>query len=341
MAIFPALALGTSMTGNGAPSGEHFNLNLIANNQKANKMNNNKGHRIFVNPKDVTKIKLAKSGSLEVLDANGTNYNDASFQLLNPVAEDSDKTSYSIYARALGKKTGEATITTCAHDYSGDPVCSDSSWVLENNRGQSKFENVSAELLYLKKGSETYPLFHEAFQDYFWKYTNTDGISLAELRIYPEGYMPDDDDEDKPDSCVSAEIDEENRVVRYYDVQDGFEGVDISTGTIYAMSDKTGMNSDLVEENGVLVEMQGETLIFDPYATLFSTGDSRYNFIHVSPQGEITWFNAYYLCPETKELLVRVTDAPNAPWADSDKVQALRNYIKKVLDDTVPYRGSY
>src|SRR5262245_33340660 len=101
--------------GNGAPSGTHYNLNMIGvPKQKTADMTGDNGHRIFMSLEGKTKVMLSE-GVFAVLDANGTD-GTASFQLPNPDPLNSGVTKYSVFARALGKPGGSATITTCATD---------------------------------------------------------------------------------------------------------------------------------------------------------------------------------------------------------------------------------
>ena len=59
-------------TGNGAPSGAHFNLNIIGvPKDKSPSFSGDNGGRIFVDLVGSTKIDLTE-GSYQVLDANGT-----------------------------------------------------------------------------------------------------------------------------------------------------------------------------------------------------------------------------------------------------------------------------
>lgn len=175
--------------GNSAPSGAHFNLNLIGVAQdKSADMSGNQGHRIFVPLGGSTKIMLAEGDDFEVLDANGTDGR-AEFMLPNPDPENDGVTEYSVFARALGKPGGSSTTTTCAVDADGTEWCSAYSMVLVRSKGKSSFTNVSRELLYMYvdldgDGSlERYPLFDDAMQDYFWDYDNA-GLKLAQLRFY-------------------------------------------------------------------------------------------------------------------------------------------------------------
>src|SRR5512147_1909586 len=71
------------LTGNGAPSGTHFNLNIIGvKNEKEMSLEVNSGHVIFVPLQGRTKILLAE-GEYAVLDKNATD-GEGAFQLPNP-----------------------------------------------------------------------------------------------------------------------------------------------------------------------------------------------------------------------------------------------------------------
>jgi hypothetical protein len=177
-------------TGNGAPAGSHYNLNLLGvKKDKTADMSGNNGHRIFVALWGKTKIMLAE-GPFGVLDANGTD-GTAQFQLPAPDPENDGVTTYSVFTRALGKPGGSSTMTTCATDpATGDEYCSIYSSVSVRTKGKSTFTNVSRELLYAYvdldgDGSvERYPLFDDALEDYFWDYDNQ-GLKLLQMRFYP------------------------------------------------------------------------------------------------------------------------------------------------------------
>src|SRR6266436_1640713 len=143
--IFAASAV--AQTGNGAPNGSHYSLNIIGV-PRAKNANPDwaSGHVIFVNlgTKSVTvttKILLsqsAESGVFDVLDKNGTD-GEASFSLPAPG-------SYTIWARALGTPGGQAKITTCATDIVlNDPgvICSTQNEVFVRGTGKSNFRNVT------------------------------------------------------------------------------------------------------------------------------------------------------------------------------------------------------
>jgi len=165
---------GVTMTGNGAPSGAHYNLNIIGvSKDKTATMTIGDGHRIFVqlnggedavslNGKlanqlnKVNKILLqpAPAGeSFQVLDANATDSNGALFQLPADVSA-----TWTVWARALGKPGGKSNTTTCATTAGVDGVfgtaddeivCSLSTLSMERTKGKQTFVNVSAELLFI------------------------------------------------------------------------------------------------------------------------------------------------------------------------------------------------
>jgi hypothetical protein len=219
-----------STTGNGAPSGTHYNLNIIGvPKDKTADMTNNDGHRIFVQltggedagaltGKDfsqlnkVNKIFLqpAPAGeSFQVLDANATDTNGALFQLPADVS-----TSWTVWARALGKPGGSSNTTTCATVTVTDPVtlvttqeaiCSVATLTMTRTKGKQSFTNVSADLLFLSimvdpttnlalatclgvttATQVTVSLFNGCLQNFFWNYQNN-GLKLLQLRFYPTG----------------------------------------------------------------------------------------------------------------------------------------------------------
>ena len=216
-------ALVSATTGNGAPNGTHYNLNIIGvPKDKTADMNNNDGHRIFVqltggdaagtlNGKlfnEITKVNKifltpAPVGeSFQVLDANATDTTGAVFQLPPDVS-----TTWTVWARALGKPGGTSDTTTCATTAGLDGVlgtaddvvlCSMATLHVERTKN-AKFTNVSSYLLFLDitvvadttlstclggaTGVTTVPLFSSCLQNYFWNYDNN-GLKLLQLRFY-------------------------------------------------------------------------------------------------------------------------------------------------------------
>lgn len=180
--------------GNDSPTGPHYNLNIIGTSDKSADMDGNNGHRIFVKLSGKSKIYLKEAPegeSFKVLDANGTDGNGATFQLPNPDPDNDGSTTYSVFARALGKPGGEAVIVTCATDPDTDgEVCSLATLEVKSTtgKGSKKFQNVSKELLYIYAdidgtGVKRYPLFDDRLEDYLWSYDNN-GLRLLQLRFY-------------------------------------------------------------------------------------------------------------------------------------------------------------
>jgi hypothetical protein len=188
-----------STTGNGAPSGSHYNLNIIGvSKDKSANPDWASGNVIFVglgskNVTVTTKILLsqAAAGVFEVTDKNGTD-GEASFSLPVPG-------TYTIWARALGKPGGSAKITTCATDIIlNDPgeICSTQNEVFVRGTGKSSFKNVTVALTtitldpvldaaaVLACGSTTVSLFNTCLLGYFWQYDNN-GLKLLQIRFYP------------------------------------------------------------------------------------------------------------------------------------------------------------
>ncbi|MCG6917010.1 MAG: hypothetical protein LJE89_05610 [Deltaproteobacteria bacterium] len=178
--------------GNGAPSGPHYNLNIIGvPKDKSADMDDNNGHRIFVRLDGKSQIWLREGEEFNVLDANGTDGDGAEFELPRADDDNDGVTVYSVWVRALGKPSGSADISTCAIDPdTGLEHCV--MYTLEmrtKGKGGNKFANVSKDLLYIfadldSDGTvERYPLFDEALEGYFWDYENN-GLKIAQFRFY-------------------------------------------------------------------------------------------------------------------------------------------------------------
>jgi hypothetical protein len=214
-------SMSQSSTGNGAPSGSHYNLNIIGvPKDKTADMTGANGHVIFVqlNGGDaassiqgqdfntiskVNKIFLIPDSSntgFQVLDANATDQNGAQFELPLDVSA-----TWTVWARALGKPGGKADMTTCATVTTTDPttgatyqevVCSLATLSLERKTGgiNTKFQNVTDDLLFIDVAADStvatlcgtthIALFADCLQNYFWNYDNN-GLKLLQLRFYP------------------------------------------------------------------------------------------------------------------------------------------------------------
>src|ERR671933_1327455 len=176
----------SAASGNGAPSGPHYNLNIIGvKNPKTADMTNTDGHSLVVPLKGQCKINL-QQGAFSVIDRNCTD-GSSLFQLPNPDPTNSGQTVYSVWARALGKPGGSSSTQTCFVDTTtNETYCSIYQYVAVRTSGKSKFSNVSQELLYVYYCDATtqkvvrVPLFSSPLYQYYWSYTNN-GLELAQF----------------------------------------------------------------------------------------------------------------------------------------------------------------
>jgi len=219
-------APGYAQTGNGAPSGAHYNLNIIGmkaedtEDCKKAPMTDSNRHTIFVDldftdptPKQPTPIAslnrrnkiYLQEGPFQVIDGNACDGDEAIFQL--PLQECATATvetvsdcAYDVYIRGLGSPQGSpsAVITTCGISPAGDEFqCSLESVTVTRTKQKSSFTNVTKELTTLcidtiddgvfdGQCDERVVLFGDDFAQYFWDYDNN-GLRLAQLRFYVNG----------------------------------------------------------------------------------------------------------------------------------------------------------
>lgn len=199
--------------GNGAPSGQHFTLNIIGVEKGKNPpMNNSDRHTIFVPLWSTCGIGLTEtpnwSGTysiqdFQVLDGNcfdgdgitvttstGTqtlSYKlDAGFQLPPPDPTGTGNLQYTVFVKVLSP-TGSANMQTCFQDATGT-WCNTGYQLDLNKANYPKFENVSKNLLtvcaYVNNQLQLEPLFYSSTSTYWWEYDNT-GLRHAQLRFYP------------------------------------------------------------------------------------------------------------------------------------------------------------
>ena len=189
LAILAASPLAQA-TGNGAPSGAHFNLNLIgAKTSNCPQTDSSGGSVIFVPLVGTSKIMLVQGTTFAVLDNNACTDNVASFQL-PPTNTTGGSPSYTVWARVVGTPGGHGTLTTCATTATVEVVCSLNQFITMRSKGDQKFVNVTTQLTtlcYVPTGSTTVTcvnIFDAAFYGYFWDYNNQ-GQKVLQLRFYP------------------------------------------------------------------------------------------------------------------------------------------------------------
>ena len=211
-----------AQTGNGAPPGPHYNLNVIGVTAgKKPPLTGSDRHTIFVplvsdqngDPDTLatdTAPILLTPGPFTVCDGNAfdpafncagqqINQLGAVFQLpcnnltsLGLIVPCTDNgpgsiASYEVWARVVGTPGGNGTITTCAFDATTLTEVCNTDQVLMRNK-PNKFTDVTKVLTSLKgvtgpSGTGNYPLFAAGFSGFFWDYDNN-GNKVLQLRFY-------------------------------------------------------------------------------------------------------------------------------------------------------------
>jgi hypothetical protein len=171
-----------SATGNGAPSGPHYNLNIIGVEKGGSASVTSNGHVIFVPLYGNCKI-LLQEGAFAVIDNNCLQGN-AAFQLPNPNDTSTGMLAYSVWVRALTK--GSRSLSSCyTNQTSSETFCNTGSLVVSLNKvTPPKFTDVSKQLLQVCVNGQLSALFSNSNFNYFWNYTDN-GLRLAQLRFYP------------------------------------------------------------------------------------------------------------------------------------------------------------
>jgi hypothetical protein len=195
-AIFTALLLTIASftpagaTGNGAPSGPHFNLNLIgAKTSNCPQTDSSGGNVIFVKLFGDSDIFLNQGTTFNVLDNNACTDGSASFQL-PPTNTTGGAPAYTVWARVVGKPGGNGTLTTCATNATSlETICSLNQVITMRTHGAQKFVDVTSQLttlcfINLLGQTTCVNIFSTQFQNFFWQYDNN-GQKVLQLRFYP------------------------------------------------------------------------------------------------------------------------------------------------------------
>lgn len=203
LAIAASPVLGQN--GSGSPKGAHYELGIIGvSDPKTQPLTGSDRHTIFVGlgangegGDVITNIYLTQ-GPFAVCDGNGFDpayacdgslvaSAGAVFQLpcdtLTNTCLTGTSQAYTIWARALGKPGGSATVTTCATDLTNTVICSTENTLLVRGGGHQKFKNVTSELTTIVTTLGTISLFQVGFLNFFWQYDNF-GLKLAQVRFY-------------------------------------------------------------------------------------------------------------------------------------------------------------
>lgn len=224
-AILAMAAPAYAQTGNGAPSGSHYNLNILGKTTcSGDDLTGSNRHTIQVllnfndgsqtgqlfSTLDRTNKIFLKEGDFQVLDGNACDSNGALFQLPanpftcpvdDPACLNTDPTfqNYGVYVRALGKPGGSATITTCQlaagvdgvlNTADDEIICSEENVLLVRSTGPSKFTNRTKELTTIRADIDGDGKVDRVgiFSDALQTYFwdyDNNGLRLAQLRFYP------------------------------------------------------------------------------------------------------------------------------------------------------------
>ncbi len=185
IAAVPSTLASQTQTGNGAPSGPHYNLNLVGIEKGGSASITSNGHVIFVPLYGNCKIDL-QMGDYQVIDPNCLQGN-ALFQLPNPndTSISTTQLAYSVWVRVVAGK-GSSSLQGCyTNQTSGESFCNTGSLVVNLNKvTPPKFTDVSKQLLQVCVNGQESALFSNSNFNYFWQYNNT-GVRLAQMRFYP------------------------------------------------------------------------------------------------------------------------------------------------------------
>jgi hypothetical protein len=174
--------------GNGAPSGPHYNLNLIGVPQ-GKTATITSGNRIFIRYEGRTDI-LLREGEYEVIDGNGTD-GEAAFQLPDPdPGDDGGQLAYSVWIRPVAG-SGSISFASCFTEFETNTTWCYAGSLVQNLTKTNKFTDVSRDLLQVcadtDEGAGTnlqlVALFSDLGEDYFWQVDN-DGMRNVQMRFY-------------------------------------------------------------------------------------------------------------------------------------------------------------
>jgi hypothetical protein len=168
-------------TGNGAPSGSHYNLNIIGlpkgvgyDKDLNDNFDGGNGSRIFISRSGTTQIYVYGGTAYDVKDHDGTDgtvgtgFGEENAGLILPYAD--GQYQCDIYARIMGPQ-GSSVKITGQYYYAGDyyPI---GSFTLNKNGGGTKFVLHNAELL------------NDDYQDILWTLDEKTKFRICQLRIY-------------------------------------------------------------------------------------------------------------------------------------------------------------
>src|SRR6516225_6019006 len=169
----------TSVTGNGAPSGPHFDLNIHGTTGPVDMSTGSNGHDIFV-PLTTSGTDSSTSEDCDDIQLSSG----ASFAVVNPDCW-TDVAKYPEFQ--LPPPCGSTTATTCKTDTTLATYCATGAQVvfLSKKASAGDFTDVTQALLFYcsASSSKLQPIFSPSNYTYFWDYDNS-GLKHAQLRFY-------------------------------------------------------------------------------------------------------------------------------------------------------------
>lgn len=209
LTVWQEARAGNIGNGNGAPSGQHYTLNIIGvSNPKTTSMTDSQRHTIFVPLNGFCGIGLTQTpnwngtystSDFAVLDGNCfdkgitvgsttlTNLS-AGFQLPPPDPTSTGTLQYTAFVKVTSPK-GSANMQTCFFDATVATTFCNTGMMLDLSKANyPKFVNVSKNLLtvcaFVNSKWQLEPLFFNSTAQYWWEYDNT-GLQHAQFRFYP------------------------------------------------------------------------------------------------------------------------------------------------------------
>ncbi len=162
--------------GNGAPSGQHYNINIIGvPNPKNVNFDGGNGSRIFVSRTGSTQFYVHGGSSFAILDHDGTDgkvgtgLEDPGIVFPYNAAITEQTWRVQIWVRLLGPKGSEVNWTSWYYDTVGDVYVLWDSFTLTKS---SKFTEKTSELL------------ANGYQDMLWQLDPVTKFRICQMRIY-------------------------------------------------------------------------------------------------------------------------------------------------------------
>ncbi len=162
--------------GNGAPSGKHFNVNIIGvPNEKNENFDGGNGARIFVSRTGTTSFFVHGGNSFAILDHDGTDgkvgtgLEDPGIIFPYDAAVTDQTWRVQIWVRLLGPKGSEVNWTSYYYDTVGDAYVLWSQFTLSKS---SKFTEKTGELL------------ANGYQDMLWELDPVTKFRICQMRIF-------------------------------------------------------------------------------------------------------------------------------------------------------------